>query len=125
VKRQKLEVVPRTVPHVDLVESAISCVTDQTKFAPRPEVTLPPYVNIDRIKKAVWNALEWQRKLGRIHWEHDVRVPIWIQQKVEVQLKLQEHSLDLYKHVVLETVLEYYKFHGKKPLKWTVRDDFS
>jgi len=120
-KRQKLAV----APDVDFVESTISCVTDKTMSTPRADVKLPSGVNIDRIKKAVSNALEWQRKRRRLHWEHDVRVPIWAQQRAEVQLKLQEQSLDLYKHVVLETIHNYYEVHGKKPQKWIVTDDFS
>ena len=88
----------------------------------RSEVSRAPGVNIDRIRKAVSNALEWHRVRRRLHYEHDLRVLIWTQRRAEAELKLPEHFLDPYKHVVHETVCKYFEIHGKKPIEWIASD---
>ena len=52
-KRQRIE-----VPQVDLGESEISFVTDETKLAAVPNPTPPSNANIDRIRREVLNILE-------------------------------------------------------------------
>jgi len=127
------------VPHGDLAESTISAVPDESKRDVHGESTISVVPDeskrhvlpnptpatsdwIDRIRREVSVVLEWHRTHKRLSWEDDRRVPAWAQNRVEAQLNLPVHSLDSYKIIVLETVHNYYKVHGKRPLKWILTD---
>ena len=73
-----------------------------------------------QIRASVLELLEKKRRLGHLHWG-DLHTPFWARKTVEARLHLAKQALftlnDI-KVIVIRTVNEFYRAHGRQILRW-------